>query len=146
MILLFFFVWPALGGGNSLIPEGECMQGCDATFWVGPVWQWVETVYTDGKQTVPSEPKRYTLQFLEKGDLHVRADCNRKGGRYSVEGNRLSLEMNRSTMAACGEGSLEGQFVKELSAGTSFFLKGGGLYIELKLDSGIMTFKRQNRP
>lgn len=42
---------------------------------VGTLWQWVQTLYSDGKMFVPSEPGRYTLKFQDKGALDVKADC-----------------------------------------------------------------------
>jgi heat shock protein HslJ len=110
---------------------------------VGTVWQWVQTLYSDGKTIVPSEPAHYTLKFQDKGALDVKADCNLKGGRYAIEENRLTLEITHSTMAACQEGSLENLFVRDLTAASSIFVQDGNLYIDLKYDSGTMKFSRQ---
>jgi heat shock protein HslJ len=110
---------------------------------VGTVWQWVQTLYSDGKKFVPSEPGRFTLKFQGKGTLDVKADCNLKGGRYALEENRLTLEITHSTMAACEEGSLENQFVRDLTAAAQIFMQDGDLYIELKYDSGTMKFSRK---
>jgi heat shock protein HslJ len=107
---------------------------------VGPVWKWIYTINKDGTKYIPPESKNYTVQFLEAGTLRVRADCNAKGGMYSVQRNRLIIEITYSTRAACGENSLEDQFVRDLMAGASFFLKDRDLFIDLKFDSGRMTF------
>ena len=107
---------------------------------VGPVWKWVHTIYDDGRKVAPLEPGRYTVQFLKAGTVKVKADCNVKGGIYSLTENRLSIEVTHSTMAACEEGSLEDQFVYNLVAGASYVFKGGNLTISLKYDSGRMQF------
>lgn len=79
---------------------------------------------------------------MKDGFLNVRADCNSKGGIYSIKGNQLSINITHSTMAACPGGSLEGQFVRNLTAGASYVLKEDHLYIGLKFDTGTMKFER----
>jgi len=129
--------------GNRLVPVDEgILQG--QVEIAGPVWQWTGTLYNDGKKIAPSASKNYTIQLLEEGKLHLKADCNLKGGTYSIQESRLSIEITHSTRAACPEGSLEDQFVRDLTAGVSYFLKDGDLYIDLKFDSGTMKFQRDN--
>jgi heat shock protein HslJ len=102
-----------------------------------------QTLYNDDRRSVPPKPANYTVQFLKNGRVNVKADCNLKGGVYSTDGKRLSIEITHSTMAACEEGSLEEQFVRDLTAGALFFLKEGDLYIDLKYDTGTMKFSKQ---
>jgi len=129
--------------GNRLISVDRGMP--DRQVWIaGPVWQWTGTLYNDGKKIVPSASKDYTIQLLTDGKLNLKADCNLKGGTYSIQESRLSIEITHSTRAACPEGSLEDQFVRDLTAGVSYFLKDGDLYIDLKFDSGTMKFQRDN--
>ena len=109
----------------------------------GMVWQWVQTLYNDDRKVVPKEPKNYTVQFLDNGTLTVKADCNQKGGTYSIRDKRLSIEITHSTMAACPEGSLEDEFVRGLSGAAIYFIKDGDLYIDLKYDTGTMKFLEQ---
>jgi heat shock protein HslJ len=111
-----------------------------ASLFVGPVWKWAYTVNKDGRELVPPEPMKYTVQFLEAGILRVKADCNAKGGTYFVNENRLTIEITHSTRAACEAGSLEDQFVRDLMAGETFFLKDRNLSLDLKYDSGQMKF------
>ena len=107
----------------------------------GTVWQWVQTIYNDDRKVVPEEPN-YTVQFLKDGTLSVKADCNMKGGTYSVsaEEKRLSIELTHSTMASCPEGSLEDEFVRGLSGAAIYFFRDGELYLDLKYDAGTMKF------
>ena len=83
------------------------------------------------------------MQFLDNGTLTVKADCNQKGGTYSIRDKRLSIEITHSTMAACPEGSLEDEFVRKLSGAAIYFIKDGDLYIDLKYDTGTMKFLEQ---
>jgi heat shock protein HslJ len=112
---------------------------------IGPVWQWMQTLYNDDSKFVPENPANYTVQFQEDGTIIVKADCNQKGGTYlSPRGARsLSIDIIHSTMAACPEGSLEGEFEKGLVAGAGYFFRDGDVYIDLKYDSGTMRFSQE---
>ena len=112
---------------------------------IGSVWQWTQTLYNDDRKAVPADPENYTVQFQEDGTISVKADCNQKGGTYSTpRGEKsISIEITRSTMAACPEGSLEDEFVKGLSAAAIYFIQNNDLYIDLKYDSGTMRFSKQ---
>jgi heat shock protein HslJ len=109
---------------------------------IGPIWQWVQTLYSDDGKAVPVDPKNYTIQFLKDGTLSVKADCNQKGGRYSAENVQLSIEITHSTMAACPAGSLEDDFVRGLSASAIYFFNNNDLYIDLIYGTGTMRFSR----
>jgi len=130
--------------GNRLVPAAGDKPEQNIQKITGTVWQWVQTLYSDDRKAVPAEPKNYTVEFREDGTLSVKADCNMKGGTYSVsaEEKRLSIEITHSTMAACPEGSLEDEFVRGLSGAAIYFMKDGDLYIDLKYDSGTMRFSR----
>jgi heat shock protein HslJ len=106
----------------------------------GTVWQWKHTLYNDDRKVVPADPKNYTVQFRKDGTLNVKADCNQKGGTYSVEEKRLSIEITQSTMAACPEDSLDDEFVRGLTAAAIYFINDGDLYIDLIYDTGTMRF------
>jgi len=111
----------------------------------GPVWQWTQTLYNDDRRVVPEHPEHYTVWFQEDGTVSVKADCNVKGGTVSISPGEktLSIEITQSTMAFCGEGSLEEDFVKGLSAAAIYFIRNNDLYIDLKYDSGTMRFSKQ---
>jgi heat shock protein HslJ len=128
----------------ALVTVAKKVGVAESSAVTGIAWKWVETSYTDGRTAVPSDPRLYTLSFLDTGEVSVKADCNMKGGRYTIIDNRLSMKITHSTMAACMDGSLEDQFVRDLSVGSSMFLKDGDLHIALKSDSGTMKFVQQH--
>jgi heat shock protein HslJ len=129
--------------GNRLAPVTEDTAVGEPAI-IGVVWQWVQTLYNNDTKTAPAKPENYTVQFLEDGKLKVKADCNLKGGTYSTEGKKLSITITHSTMAACETGSLEDRFVRDLAAGTIFFLQDGYLYLDMKYDTGTMKFSKRN--
>lgn len=112
---------------------------------VGPVWQWEQTLDSDGKKVGPADPKSYTVQFLENGTLAIKADCNSKGGSYSIKGDKLSITITHSTRAACPEDSLEDRFAHDLTGAARFFQKQDARSLDLQYDSWTMKFSRQNK-
>jgi heat shock protein HslJ len=126
--------------GRLLVVADDAARGQPSL--TGTTWQWVQTLYHNDKRTAPAKPGMYTIRFREDGVVDVRADCNRKGGTYSLQGKRLSINITHSTMAACEPGSLENEFVRNLTAGTNYFFRGGNLYVDLKFDTGTMKFSR----
>jgi heat shock protein HslJ len=108
----------------------------------GVVWKWQQTRYNNDTQNVPSDPSLYTIEFKSDGKLNIRADCNRAGGTYSMEGKSIRIEQTHSTMAMCPPGSLDQDFNKDLSAAAIYFFQDDFLYLDLKYDSGTMKFAR----
>jgi heat shock protein HslJ len=71
------------------------------------VWQWesVTDRPTSETTTVP-DPENYTLTFRDDGTFTGKADCNNFSGTYTQDGNFI-LTLGPSTLAACGEDSLD---------------------------------------
>jgi heat shock protein HslJ len=127
--------------GGQLVAVGESVVAPAPAGLVGPVWQWVQTLYNNDTKTIPPHPENFTVQFGADGTVKARADCNRKGGRYSANGQQIAIEITSSTRAACPDGSLEEQFVRDLMGSAIWFLKEGDLYIDLQYDTGTMRLK-----
>lgn len=105
----------------------------------GPVWAWQSTQRLDGTRTTPTESGSYTLRLVPDGQLDVRADCNRAGGRYQLDGARLTLSVTHSTRAACPPESLDRQFLADVAAVTAWSVEDGRLRVNL-LNGGTMAF------
>ena len=103
-------------------------------------WKWQHTLYNNDTKTIPNDPSRYTITFEPGGKFNIRADCNRGGGNFSVEGNRIAIQAPYTTRAMCPPDSLEKEFLKSLSAARIYFLHEGDLYLDLKYDTGTMKF------
>ena len=103
-------------------------------------WKWQQTLYNNDTEVVPDDPDRYTVTFGPDGKIHLRADCNRGGGRYSVDGKNIIIELAHTTRAMCPPDSLEQTFIKNLNAARIYFLQQGNLYLDLKYDTGTMKF------
>jgi heat shock protein HslJ len=80
------------------------------------VWQWTSvTNKPANKTTKVPEPQNYTITFRDDGTLSGKADCNSFTGTYSQQSG-FSITLGASTMAACGEGSLDQQYLQLLDA------------------------------
>jgi heat shock protein HslJ len=78
-------------------------------------WLWMSVTNKDsGAQTVVPEPAKYTIAFYPDNTLSVLADCNTISGTYSQD-NGFSIKLGASTLMACGEGSLDQQYVQLLN-------------------------------
>lgn len=108
----------------------------------GIVWKWQRTAYNNDTEAVPSDPSNYTILLMPEGHLSVKIDCNAGGGRYSLDGSALTLELTHTTMAACPPGSLADRFMKDLAAARIAFMRDGELYLDLMYDTGTMRFAR----
>ena len=109
---------------------------------VHTVWKWQQTLENNDTKAVPSDPDQYTLTFLPGGQISIRADCNQGGGIYTLNASRLTIEITHTTMAACPPGSLEQKYIRYLNAVAGFFIKGDALYLDIKYDTGTMTFSK----
>ncbi len=104
-------------------------------------WVWSKTQMNDGAITTPTKPGAFTLTFDSKGNVTIGTDCNRMGGTYTTKGNALTFGPLMSTKMYC-EGSQEQIFAQSLgNIASYFFTSKGELILEIKMDSGTMTFR-----
>ena len=108
----------------------------------GTTWQWVSLVETEpAAQSVVPSPENYTLTFLPDGEVSLQADCNTVSGTYTIEGNNLTIAMGPSTLASCGEASLDVQYLELLSTVANYTLEDDQLVLELENGVGRMSFE-----
>jgi len=104
------------------------------------VWRWVKASYNDGRTVTPKEPGIFTLTF-KNGLFSAKTDCNSMSGSYSAKDGLITFGPIAMTKMYC-EGSQEQDFAKliENSAGYHFTSRGE-LILDLKFDSGTVTFR-----
>ena len=116
-----------------------------ATETMGAVWQWQE--FQDSAEgdeanniSVP-DPAKYTLTLRSDGAADIQADCNRLSWTYTLEGSRLNFNTSGpSTMAYCGDESLDQRYLERLGNSATYVMVDGTLYLNLRFDSGNMVF------
>lgn len=81
----------------------------------GVEWQWQSaTNEADGTVTTVANPTAYTVTFNDDGTVSGQADCNQFNGSYTQVDAELSIQLGPMTLAACGEASLDQQFLELL--------------------------------
>ena len=80
------------------------------------LWQWTSvTNRPTGETTAVPNPQDYTITFRDDGTLSGQADCNAFTGAYSQESG-FSITLGAVTAAACGDDSLDQQYLTLLGA------------------------------
>jgi heat shock protein HslJ len=130
--------------GNELVQTASQIVrsgAADDLDITGITWQWSGLVETaPAAQSVVPDPENYTLVFQPDGTVQIKADCNMVGGSYMLEDNILTIALGPSTMAFCGEQSLDLQYLELLGNVDSYILKEGRLALNLKAGAGHMSF------
>jgi heat shock protein HslJ len=123
----------ACAGGATSTPT-DSIQGI--------VWQWTSlTNKTTGETTTVSNPESYTITFNADGTLTGQADCNTFNGTYSQE-NGFTITLGATTMAYCGEASLDQQYLTLLGSIAAGGPDGaGGFALETAGGEQRMLFK-----
>ena len=104
-------------------------------------WQWSRLVETDpAAQSIVPDPENYTLRLEPDGTLRIKSDCNDVGGSYQLQGAALAIELGPTTLAECGDESLDQQYLRLLASVESFSLEEGQLMLRLGRDAGRMIF------
>lgn len=103
-------------------------------------WRLEEIQEASGKTVVLDEAERYTLEFLPDGAVSIRADCNYGRGRYSAQGQQLTIEVTVLTKAMCPLDSLSDMYVRLLNEATSYVLLNDSLFISYGIDGGVLKF------
>ena len=105
-------------------------------------WQWTQWVGTElVSQPVNPNPENFTLILMADGSVSIQADCNMVSGSYSLDGSALSIELGMSTMAFCGEESLDQAYLGYLSSVEGYAIENGRLVLQLLNGAGSMTFQ-----
>jgi heat shock protein HslJ len=106
------------------------------------VWQWtsVTNQSTSETTTVPN-PEKYTITFNTDGTLTGQADCNNFNGTYS-QANGFTITLGATTMAFCGEASLDQSYLALLGSIAAGGPDGsGGLALETAGGEQRMLFQ-----
>lgn len=108
----------------------------------GVLWQWTSlSNKTTGETTTVPNPESYTITFNEDGTLNGQADCNTFNGTYSQE-NGFTITLGATTMAFCGEASLDQQYLTLLGSVAAGGPDGaGGFALETPGGEQRMLFK-----
>jgi len=106
-------------------------------------WHWMALSENEPPtRLVVPNPENYTLTLKSDGTLSIQADCNMVSGTYTLTGNSLTIELGASTMAFCGEQSLDQEFLQTLDLVENYNIENGQLVLNLENNTGEMTFSK----
>ncbi len=110
--LFFWLGLLTLAGLVGCSPSGDADSASETSDSIQNIeWQWISvTEQSTGSETTVPNPEAYTIVFHPDGKVSGKADCNNFAGTYSQE-NGFSITLGPSTMAFCGEDSLDQQYL-----------------------------------
>lgn len=104
-------------------------------------WVWVSALYNDGKEVEPKDEDAFTITFAGDGSFSATTDCNRMFGSYIAENGTITFSGIGMTKMYCN-GSQEMDFLALLENSSGYhFTSRGQLILDLKFDSGSVTFR-----
>ena len=108
----------------------------------GTTWQL--SAYTEKvpafQGVVPAEQQpHFTILFNSDSTFSATADCNQVAGTYTTSGSNITITPGPSTMAFCGEESLDAIYTQMLSTATSYAIANNQLTLTLASD-GTLVF------
>lgn len=98
-------------------------------------WAWVRTMNGGATILEPKKAGDFGITFSPQGQVIMDTDCNNMGGSYTQGEGKISFGNMFSTLMYC-EGSLEGEFSRDLQQMSSFEFTSKG---ELVLSHGAKT-------
>lgn len=109
---------------------------------VGTVWQWAAFEDSAGENDITVDnPENYQIVLWPDGTYSIKADCNVGGGSFVLDGAGLTINPGMTTLAFCGEESLDHQFTQRLFSTATYVFDGdGNLVLNLMADAGNMVF------
>ncbi|TCK08252.1 META domain-containing protein [Marinobacterium mangrovicola] len=137
-----------LATGCSVTPEqGSGTLPALEDKLTGKTWALVEIQFMDDSVYRPREGHSYTLEFTADGQVLVQADCNRGFGTWEhTPPSGITLGPAAVTRRYCGDDSLDGRFLKDLTYIRSYVIRDGDLYLATLADGAILKFKSAVSP
>lgn len=128
-----------LAGAGPMAPAAWAQSPGEIT---GIQWQWAQLTETEpASQSVVPDPENYVLILMADGSASLKADCNMVLWTYTLEDSNLTFNtLGPSTLAFCGEDSLDQQYLSLLGKGGTVSLEDGRLVLDLNENAGRMVF------
>ena len=108
----------------------------------GTSWEWEKTEMNDDSSYTP-ETGDFVITFNDDGSFISTSDCNTINGFYGYNAatGQILFEDIVQTLKECPD-SLEEIYISHLEISEHIFIENDTMYLQLKLDSGTMIFKR----
>jgi heat shock protein HslJ len=116
-----------LGLAWLLLPGCDVLSDAERSPLVGPPWV-LQAIAPSGENQILVEDRSNYVIFQEDGAVEGRADCNTCQGEYTVEGDRLEVDL-ACTRIYCGEASKGDAFQRGLVHAVTYQVRGDRLTI-----------------
>jgi heat shock protein HslJ len=128
-----------LVGAGQMAPAVWAQSADEIT---GIQWQWAQLTETEpASQSVVPDPENYVFVLNADGTVSIKADCNMVSWTYTLEGDSLAFNtLGPSTLAFCGDESLDTIFLEKLGKGGAVSLEDGRLVLVINENAGQMVF------
>lgn len=128
-IVIVLAILGLLGFGSSNRQAYRSARQADRNAWQDITWKWARNIdQSKGTVTIISEPEKYTILFKADGTLEGKADCNNFSGTYSQENGGFFIQLGPSTMAFCGEESIDREYLALLGSIVAGGPAGGDVF------------------
>jgi heat shock protein HslJ len=131
----------------TVVPPGAAAPAAGAVpgALAGTVWMWQRLQRPNTADVRPANPRDYTLLFAvpgdgRHGDIDYKSDCNAGRGTYQQDGGSVAFDATGVPRAACGSGSLSTEFLSRLGDVSTYQVRDGKLYLNLKDNAGTLEF------
>jgi heat shock protein HslJ len=134
--------------GTKAVTLAQDSTPVDGTPAVGtgiPPIRWnLASIDTTDDSLVPDDPSLFTVQFFPEGNIGIKADCNVGGGGYSINGESITIGDMFTTLAFCGDESIDQDFTAALMDASTWSISndpGDLLALGLNTDGASISFK-----
>jgi len=108
---------------------------------IGGTWKLVTMVTADRTVYGPAGQIFYTIRLASDGAVELTADCNTGGGRYTRDGDTLTISPLRPALMACPAGSIGSQFATMLAGTHVVSWNGDDLILTNAANGTVITLK-----
>lgn len=125
---------------ESIAPELKRAKPADSPL-LNKRWKLIEMNGENVEVTEAFQSDPYVTLSMHSNKVHGSGGCNRFGGTYSLDGDKLTFVHLLATKKFCeGASEVENQFLSELRAATGFRVVGDAMWI-LREGKQVMKFE-----
>jgi uncharacterized hydrophobic protein (TIGR00271 family) len=132
--------WPIQSAQIAATAEDDISQ---KEVLLSNIWEWEFTQYDADRGSHPAAGDSYVLNFEDRGNIRVTAECGTKKGKFTTRGKSIKVEMKQLNWLGCRKDENLKVFFGDLQRGTEFYIVDGQLQIALPTGSGVIYFKKR---
>ena len=100
--------------GSAMVATAQTPDSEGGAGLVGTTWELISIEAEAGAPITIEDSTRYTISFIEEGQIAFGADGNVGGATYTLDGDTITVTPGPMTLVYCGDESNSDQFVLSL--------------------------------